>query len=122
MMTYDELRALVAQECHGNECLEECHSALVANQLEAVHPTPGRSTVGATLGTFRVRASTTKSAGIPTCGFEEALDKLASMPSETVVLQFGFSSPERVFVIFVAELACSIIGCIRVSRSQLDAS
>lgn len=116
-MTYEQARELIGRRNVNSDCLKECYDALCANELREVHSEPGRITVHDALTTFRIRMSTTKAAGVSTCGFEETLQKLSTRAVEETLLLFGFLSETRAFSIFVAESEQSIVGCIRVTRS-----
>lgn len=115
MMTYGDVKQLIARESGRNECFKECNDALVSGELKQVHFVPGRMTVRDALATFRVRWNTTSTAGVPICGFEQTLESLAARAAEDIVLVYGFVSNARAFSVFVAESDRSAVGCIRVT-------
>jgi hypothetical protein len=41
MMTFEEIRKIVAGESAATECIKECRDALAANELIEVQPGPG---------------------------------------------------------------------------------
>src|SRR6266699_3491500 len=99
MMTYEQVRELIGRQGVRNDCLKECYDALRSNELKEVHSEPGRITVHDALTTFRIRMSTTKAAGVLTCGFEETLQTLDTRALEETLLLFGFISKARAFSI-----------------------
>jgi hypothetical protein len=120
MMTYEQVRELIGRQNTRNDCLNECYDALCSNELREVHSEAGRVTVRDALATFRIRMTTTKAAGVSTCGFEETLQTLGTRAAEETLLLFGFISEVKAFSIFVAEAEQSIVGCIRVTRTGAE--
>ena len=117
MMTYDEVKELIARESVGNECLKECRDALASGELQELSSVPGRGTARDVLANLRVRSDTTSAAGVSTCGFDLTMKALAVRAEKDTLLGFAFSSTTRTFVIYVAESSRSIVGCIRVTKS-----
>ena len=120
-MTFEEIRQLIIGQNTATECIKECREALASNDVVEVQPRPGQMIVRDALGTFRIRANTSKAAGIETCGFDETLNALAALPADENVLMFHFSSQRCTFSVFVSESRRSIIGCIRVNRRDVQA-
>src|SRR5436190_1636260 len=100
MMTFEEIRQTLARESPRTDCLKECRDALASHAVNEVQPGPGRMSVRDALGTFRIRANTTKASGIETCGFDDTLNGLGALSADENVLLFHFSSQSRTFSIF----------------------
>jgi hypothetical protein len=115
-MTFDEVRRLVAAERAKSRCFRECDEALQDRDATFEEVGPGRMPVEEALATFSVRERTARHAEIETCGMQEALRALRSMPRGEVLMLFHFSGPDRVFTIFVASSDTRPIACIQVTR------
>jgi hypothetical protein len=116
MMTFAELIAML-REC-GNGTVEELRSALEVGRIHPVTPGPGRDTAGILHGTFGIRDKTSTAAGATKSGLETTLQGLQRLDREDIVLLYHFSGPERVFTVFIREADRSLVGCVRVDRSD----
>lgn len=116
MVTFDQVRRLVTAERSKSRCFSECDDALKDRSTPFEEVGPGRMPVKEALATFSIREGTAREAGIESCGMEETLRALRSMPEAEDVMLFHFSGPDRVFTIFVAPSDRRPVGCIRVTR------
>ena len=116
MMTFAELIATLSES--DDETVEELRSALESGRIHPVTSGPGRDAAGILHGTFRIRDKTSTAAGVTKSGLETTLQGLQRLDREDTVLLYHFTGHERVFTVFVREADRSLVGCVRVDRSE----
>src|SRR5947209_7498348 len=91
IMTFEELVQIIADHRNDGECIQECYEAVAQNLLRPVGERFWGSKDGlrasSHLAIWQRRERTTWEAGIPTLGFETALQNLAARsPDERLLL------------------------------------
>lgn len=113
-LTNDDCLALV--EASPEQSCKRLADRRSSGDLRAVAPRPERVSVGEVLGTWGVRAKTTKKAGIEMLGYRSLERSLRSKPPDATVLTTAFNSHDYAFVLFAAERPRELLGCICVPR------
>src|SRR4051812_17633518 len=112
MMTFQDVRSLVAQSHANGPSFQECRAALDQQAYEELGP--GSLTAGEAAQIFRLRRGTAMRSKKDVIGLDDLLNALEGRSASDRVLLFHFSGPEKVFSIFVDDASRELIACVRV--------
>lgn len=114
MMTFQDLRKLIASERTNSLRFQECHNALNEEAYEELGP--GALTAEEAAQIFRLRRETARRSRKDVVGLDETIDVLERLPRDDRILLFHLSCREQVFSIFVSDRSGGLLGCVRVRR------
>jgi hypothetical protein len=115
MTSFHEVRLMVLGRGQTDACVGEL-ATLLASEAPLRELGARASTAQIEFGTFKIRQTTTQTAGIANCGFEATLEALRQLPDKSPVTVFSVRAKGAVYNVFVS--ADAIIGCIRVSLRE----
>lgn len=118
MMTNQQLVGLIEASKSASDCLRACFDLLSSGSAAFLTDQPGHASVAEALATFSVRKKTTAAAGVVIPGLDLLLARLAQRPARESVLLFHIATDDRVFSVFVAEDAATILGCVCLDRKE----
>ncbi|MFG2048842.1 hypothetical protein ACGFIW_15600 [Micromonospora sp. NPDC048935] len=119
-MERDTLIVLLGAEAGG--VYESCREALRAGYDFKVFD--GEIPVGALVTTYRRRERHTRTRGIRTLGFVQAVERLVSAEElgELLIGQVGDAGTAWLYQLFLAPDASRLVACLAVSQDREDAS